>query len=100
MAAAVVDKASENIWNGTQMENTAGRSAKANPSLVLEGGSHSLTQVNNLQAVYGGNAVRSGLTRRGVPNAFSSLVKKVMAEKGMKLGQASKYIKENGLYKK
>jgi hypothetical protein len=24
----------------------------------------------------------------------------VMAEKGLKLGQASKYIKENGLYKK
>jgi len=99
-AAAVVEKAADNMWNGTQMENTTGRSAKANPSLVLEGGSHPLTQVNNLQAVYGGNAVRSGLTRRGTSNAYGVMIKKVMAEKGLKLGQASKYIKENGLYKK
>jgi len=58
-SGAVKDDASQNIWDGTKMENTTGRSAKANPSLVLEGGAmsggaHALTQTNNLQAVFGG----------------------------------------------
>jgi hypothetical protein len=34
------------------------------------------------------------------PNARAEIVKKVMAEKGMKMIEASKYVKEHGLYKK
>ena len=112
-AAAVEEKAGDNIWHGTQMENTTGRTAKGNPSLILQGrtagvsqggaasgGSHPLTQTNNLQAVYGGGGEKSGLKRKGQSNAYSQLTKKVMAEKGMRLGEASAYIKANGLYKK
>jgi len=115
-AAAVEDKASDNMWEGEKMENVAGRSGKANPSLILQsatrgqkgvsmggagyGGSHPLTQVNNLQAVYGGGGEKSGLKRKGQANAYSQLTKKVMAERGMRLGEASAYIKANGLYKK
>jgi hypothetical protein len=34
------------------------------------------------------------------PNARAEIVRKVMAEKGMKMIEASKYVKEHGLYKK
>ena len=34
------------------------------------------------------------------PNARAEIVKKIMAEKGMKMIEASKYVKEHGLYKK
>jgi len=115
-AAAVEDKAADNMWDGTKMENVAGRSGKANPSLILQsatrgqkgvshggdllGGVHPLTQTNNLQGVYGGGGEKSGLKRKGQSNAYSQLTKKIMAEKGMRLGEASAYIKANGLYKK
>ena len=116
-AAAVEEKAADNMWDGTQMENTRGRSAKANPSLILQsatrgqkgvsvaggaasGGAHPLTQVNNLKGVFGGGGEKSGMKRKGQSNAYSQLTKKVMAEKGMRLGEASAYIKANGLYKK
>ena len=115
-AAAVEDKAADNMWDGEKMENVAGRSGKANPSLILQsatrgqkgvshggdllGGVHPLTQTNNLQGVYGGGGEKSGLKRKGQSNAYSQLTKKVMAEKGMRLGEASAYIKANGLYKK
>jgi len=32
------------------------------------------------------------------PSARGAIVKKVMAEQGLSLPQASKYVKENGLY--
>ena len=115
-AAAVEDKASDNMWDGTKMENVAGRSGKANPSLILQsatrgqkgvshggdllGGVHPLTQTNNLKGVFGGGGEKSGMKRKGQSNAYSQLTKKVMAEKGMRLGEASAYIKANGLYKK
>ena len=103
--------AAQNIWDGTQMENTTGRSAKANPSLVLEGGAmsggaHALTQTNNLQAVFGGSAMSkmkseySGKGQHGGKSAYNAFVSKTMKEKGMKLAEAVKYIKANGLYKK
>jgi len=115
-AAAVEDKAADNMWDGEKMENERGRSGKKINNLILQsatrgqkgvsqggagyGGSHPLTQVNNLQAVYGGGGEKSGLKRKGQANAYSQLTKKVMAERGMRLGEASAYIKANGLYKK
>jgi hypothetical protein len=115
-AAAVEDKAKDNMWDGTKMENVAGRSGKANPSLILQsatrgqkgvshggdllGGVHPLTQTNNLKGVFGGGGEKSGMKRKGQSNAYSQLTKKIMAEKGMRLGEASAYIKANGLYKK
>jgi hypothetical protein len=109
-SGAVDEVASQNIWNGTQMENTTGRSAKANPSLVLEGGAmsggaHALTQTNNLQAVFGGAMSKmkseySGKGAHGGKSAYNEFVSKTMKEKGMKLAEAVKYIKANGLYKK
>jgi hypothetical protein len=115
-AAAVEDKASDNMWEGEKMENVAGRSGKKINNLILQsatrgqkgvsqggagyGGAEPLTQTNNLQAVYGGGGEKSGLKRKGQANAYSQLTKKIMAEKGMRLGEASAYIKANGLYKK
>jgi hypothetical protein len=110
-SGAVDEVAAQNIWDGTQMENTTGRSAKANPSLVLEGGAmsggaHALTQTNNLQAVFGGSAMSkmkseySGKGQHGGKSAYNAFVSKTMKEKGMKLAEAVKYIKANGLYKK
>lgn len=123
-AAAVEDKAKDNMWDGTKMENVAGRSGKKINSLILQdatrgqkgvsvaggssalsggaasGGVHPLTQVNNLKGVFGGGAEKSAMKRKGQSNAYSQLTKKIMAEKGMRLGEASAYIKANGLYKK
>jgi hypothetical protein len=122
-AAAVEDKAKDNMWDGTKMENVAGRSGKKINSLILQdatrgqkgvsvaggsavsggamsGGVHPLTQVNNLKGVFGGGGEKSGMKRKGQSNAYSQLTKKIMAEKGMRLGEASAYIKANGLYKK
>ena len=109
-SGAVKDDASQNIWDGTKMENTTGRSAKANPSLVLEGGAmsggaHALTQTNNLQAVYGGAMSKmkseySGRGQHGGKSAYNAFVSKTMKETGMKLAEAVKHIKQNGLYKK
>ena len=111
-AAAVEEKASDNIWDGEKFESQRGRSGKKINSLILQdatrgqkgvsvsGGAHPLTQTNNLQAVFGGGGEKSGLKRRGQSNAYSQLTKKIMAEKGMRLGEASAYIKANGLYKK
>jgi hypothetical protein len=66
----------------------------------MSGGVHPLTQVNNLKGVFGGGGEKSGMKRKGQSNAYSQLTKKIMAEKGMRLGEASAYIKANGLYKK
>jgi hypothetical protein len=111
-AAAVEDKAKDNMWDGEKMENVAGRSGKKINNLILQdatrgqkgvsvsGGSHPLTQVNNLKGVFGGGGEKSGMKRKGQSNAYSQLTKKIMAEKGMRLGEASAYIKANGLYKK
>jgi hypothetical protein len=111
-AAAVEDKASDNMWDGTKMDNVAGRSGKKINNLILQsatrgqkgvsmsGGAEPLTQTNNLKAVFGGGGEKSGMKRKGQSNAYSQLTKKIMAEKGMRLGEASAYIKANGLYKK
>jgi hypothetical protein len=118
-SGAVDEVASQNIWDGTQMENTTGRSAKKINNLILNGvtkgvsqggamsgGAHPLTQTNNLQAVFGGSAMSkmkseySGRGQHGGKSAYNAFVSKTMKEKGMKLAEAVKYIKANGLYKK
>ena len=111
-AAAVEEKASDNIWDGEKFESQRGRSGKKINSLILQdatrgqkgvsvsGGAHPLTQTNNLKGVFGGGGEKSGMKRKGQSNAYSQLTKKIMAEKGMRLGEASAYIKANGLYKK
>ena len=110
-SGAVDEVASQNIWDGTKMENTTGRSGKKINNLVLEGGAmsggaHALTQTNNLQAVFGGSAMSnmkreySGKGAHGGKSAYNEFVSKTMKEKGMKLAEAVKYIKANGLYKK
>ena len=117
-SGAVDEVASQNIWDGTQMENTTGRSAKKINNLILNGvtkgvsqggamsgGAHPLIQTNNLQAVYGGSMSKmkkeySGKGQHGGKSAYNAFVSKVMKEKGMKLMEAVKYIKQNGLYKK
>lgn len=118
-AGAVVEEASQNIWDGTQMENTTGRSAKKINNLILNGvtkgvsqggsmsgGAHALTQTNNLHAVFGGAMSKmkkeySGKGQHGCgKSAYNQLVSNVMKEKGMKLTEAVQHIKANGLYKK
>ena len=118
-SGAVDEVASQNIWDGTQMENTTGRSAKKINNLILNGvtkgvsqggamsgGAHPLIQTNNLQAVFGGSAMSkmkseySGRGQHGGKSAYNAYVSKTMKEKGMKLAEAVKYIKANGLYKK
>jgi hypothetical protein len=118
-SGAVDEVASQNIWDGTQMENTTGRSAKKINNLILNGvtkgvsqggamsgGAHPLTQTNNLHAVFGGSAMMkmkseySGRGQHGGKSAYNAFVSKTMKEKGMKLAEAVKYIKANGLYKK
>jgi hypothetical protein len=118
-SGAVDEVASQNIWDGTQMENTTGRSAKKINNLILNGvtkgvsqggamsgGAHPLIQTNNLQAVFGGSAMSkmkseySGRGQHGGKSAYNAFVSKTMKEKGMKLAEAVKYIKANGLYKK
>jgi hypothetical protein len=118
-AGAVDEVASQNIWDGTQMENTTGRSAKKINNLILNGvtkgvsqgggmsgGAHALTQTNNLQAVFGGSAMSkmkseySGRGQHGGKSAYNLFVSKTMKETGMKLAEAVKHIKQHGLYKK
>jgi len=117
-SGAVDEVASQNIWDGTQMENTTGRSAKKINNLILNGvtkgvsqggamsgGAHPLTQTNNLHAVFGGAMSKmkseySGKGAHGGKSAYNEFVSKTMKEKGMKLAEAVKYIKANGLYKK
>ena len=117
-SGAVDEVASQNIWDGTQMENTTGRSAKKINNLILNGvtkgvsqggamsgGAHPLIQTNNLQAVFGGSMDKmkkeySGKGAHGGKSAYNAFVSKTMKEKGMKLAEAVKYIKQNGLYKK
>jgi hypothetical protein len=117
-SGAVDEVASQNIWDGAKMENTTGRSAKKINNLILNGvtkgvsqggamsgGAHPLIQTNNLQAVYGGSMSKmkkeySGKGQHGGKSAYNAFVSKVMKEKGMKLMEAVKYIKQNGLYKK
>jgi hypothetical protein len=109
--SGAVVSAKDDIWDGKQFNELTGRSGTANPSLVLEGGSmsggaHSLTQTNNLHAVYGGamSKMKSEYSGKGAQqggkNAYNAFVSKVMKEKGMKLMDAVKHIKANGLYKK
>jgi len=123
-AGAVEEKAKNNIWDGEKFESQRGRSGKKINNLILQdatrgqkgvsvaggssalsggaasGGVHPLTQTNNLKGVFGGGGEKSGMKRKGQSNAYSQLTKKIMAEKGMRLGEASAYIKANGLYKK
>lgn len=117
-SGAVDEVASQNIWDGTQMENTTGRSAKKINNLILNGvtkgvsqggamsgGAHALTQTNNLHAVFGGSMDKmkkeySGKGAHGGKSAYNELVSRVMKEKGMKLKDAVQHIKANGLYKK
>lgn len=117
-SGAVDEVASQNIWDGTQMENTTGRSAKKINNLILNGvtkgvsqggamsgGAHPLTQTNNLHAVFGGAMSKmkseySGKGAHGGKSAYNAFVSKTMKEKGMKLAEAVKYIKANNLYKK
>jgi hypothetical protein len=117
-SGAVDEVASQNIWDGAKMENTTGRSAKKINNLILNGvtkgvsqggamsgGAHPLIQTNNLQAVFGGSMSKmkkeySGKGQHGGKSAYNAFVSKVMKEKGMKLMEAVKYIKQNGLYKK
>lgn len=72
----------------------------------MSGGAHPLIQTNNLQAVYGGARqmkMKSEFSGKGggkTPSAYNAFVSKTMKEKGMKLAEAVKYIKANGLYKK
>jgi hypothetical protein len=110
-ASGAVVEAKDDIWSGKQFNELTGRSGTANPSLVLEGGSmsggaHALTQTNNLQAVYGGamSKMKSEYSGKGAHggkvSAYNAFVSKTMKEKGMKLAEAVKHIKANGLYKK
>jgi hypothetical protein len=109
-ASGAVVEAKDDIWEGKQFDNLTGRSGTANPSLVLEGGSmsggaHALTQTNNLHAVYGGamSKMKSEFSGKGggkMASPYNAFVSKTMKEKGMKLAEAVKYIKANGLYKK
>lgn len=117
-SGAVDEVASQNIWDGTKMENTTGRSAKKINNLILNGvtkgvsqggamsgGAHPLTQTNNLHAVFGGAMSKmkseySGKGAHGGKSAYNAFVSKTMKEKGMKLAEAVKYIKANNLYKK
>ena len=118
-SGAVDEVASQNIWDGSKMENTTGRSAKKINNLILNGvtkgvsqggamsgGAHPLIQTNNLQAVYGGSMSKmkkeySGKGQQGgKKSAYNEFVSKMMREKGMKLAEATRYIKQNGLYKK
>ena len=118
-AGAVDEVASQNIWDGTQMENTTGRSAKKINNLILNGvtkgvsqggamsgGAHPLTQTNNLHAVFGGamSKMKSEYSGKGAhggkTSPYNAFVSKTMKEKGMKLAEAVKYIKANNLYKK
>ena len=118
-SGAVDEVASQNIWDGTQMENTTGRSAKKINNLILNGvtkgvsqggamsgGAHPLTQTNNLHAVFGGamSKMKSEYSGKGAhggkTSAYNAFVSKTMKEKGMKLAEAVKYIKATNLYKK
>jgi hypothetical protein len=118
-AGAVDEVASQNIWDGTQMENTTGRSAKKINNLILNGvtkgvsqggsmsgGEHALIQQNNLHGVVTGGAMskmKSEYSGKGggkTASAYNAFVSKMMKDKGMKLAEAVKYIKANGLYKK
>ena len=110
-SGAVVEDASKDLWSGEQFEELTGRSGTKNPSLVLEGGamsggSHGLIQQNNLQAVRGGamskmkNEYSGKGQQSGKKSAYNEFVSKMMREKGMKLAEATRYIKQNGLYKK
>ena len=116
--SGAVVSAKDDIWDGKQFNELTGRSGTANPSLILNGvtkgvsqggsmsgGAHPLIQTNNLQAVYGGAMSKmkseySGKGAHGGKNAYNAFVSKVMKEKGMKLVEAVKHIKANGLYKK
>jgi hypothetical protein len=129
-ASGAVVTAPKDIWTGSQFENLTGRSGTKNPSLVLEGGAmsggnpgtggavsggaHPLIQTNNLQAVYGGAKKMkpkpmkdmyggSGIpetSRKGRPNAYGAMVRDVMKQRGCRLPEAVKHIKENNLYVK
>ena len=71
----------------------------------MSGGAHALTQTNNLHAVYGGamSKMKNEYSGKGggkMASPYNAFVSKVMKEKGMKLAEAVKYIKANGLYKK
>jgi len=58
----------------------------------LEGGCDDCPKDNvQLRGHYGGAKKR---------NARAEIVRRIMKEKGMKLAEASKYVKEHGLYKK
>ena len=110
-SGAVVEDASKDLWSGKQFEELTGRSGMKNPSLVLEGGAmsggaHGLIQQNNLQAVRGGamskmkNEYSGKGQQSGKKSAYNEFVSKMMREKGMKLAECVKHIKQNGLYKK
>ena len=117
--SGAVVSAKDDIWDGEQFNELTGRSGTKINNLILNGvtkgvsqggsmsgGAHPLIQTNNLQAVYGGARqmkMKSEFSGKGggkTPSAYNAFVSKVMKEKGMKLAEAVKYIKANGLYKK
>ena len=117
--SGAVVSAKDDIWDGEQFNELTGRSGTKINNLILNGvtkgvsqggsmsgGAHPLIQTNNLQAVYGGARqmkMKSEFSGKGggkTPSAYNAFVSKTMKEKGMKLAEAVKYIKANGLYKK
>ena len=116
--SGAVVSAKDDIWDGEQFNELTGRSGTKINNLILNGvtkgvsqggsmsgGAHPLIQTNNLQAVYGGamSKMKSEYSGKGggkTPSAYNAFVSKVMKEKGMKLAEAVKHIKANGLYKK
>jgi hypothetical protein len=75
--------------------------------ILVEEGKKQLKE--GIKGAISGSGTKKGQVRKtarkayeGVkkPNARAEIVKKVMAEKGMKMIEASKYVKEHGLYKK
>jgi len=82
-----------------------GRSRNNGPALlsgnvdgVFSGGSHDSDSECEGGANTGAYEGHGSMVGGRKPNARAAIVKKVMAEKGMKMIEASKYVKEHGLY--
>jgi len=75
--------------------------------ILIEEGKKQLKE--GIKGAVSGSGTKKGQVRKTArkayeglkkPNARAEIVKKIMAEKGMKMIEASKYVKEHGLYKK